>query len=392
MKRSAHLVLQVTTASRDMVGWVSASADSGKAARSRTPVLVANLGTTAKSRGAIEPLVRDIPNQRRVAILTIRKNIPDMHGNRFVLARIKLPQGLFITLVGGEQCSEQEMLTVARSCAGVTRAALAQYREVSECLLEIRTLRRQALERAKFLARTEHRLKTPLTVAIGWTHALNEWSNLPTEKRESIKEIMSTSLTSVRCDVESLITEARTQILIADSEMRHFYLDKFLNDCEKRFESLSQKHQFHVSCAPRAQIYNSEDLLTEVLDELAGNAVKYSPNGGRIEITAEFEDDDVVIRVADEGFGVPKGLDVFAPFERGAHVRGIIAGTGLGLHMVKTIIQSLGGSISTNNRPSGGAEFVLRFSREGKLSTLADKKYEKRDAAWHLQPSVSSPS
>lgn len=380
MKRSAQLVLTLSVTSRDMVGWFSSAPDNN--ASSSMPILIAANGISAKAREEVEPYLEGLRDQQRGAVATIHRRLSGMVGEKFYIGRMRMPHGLMISFVGGPRSNQDEVLQVLRSCAATARAAITQYKEITECLSENQRLRKNAVEQANFLARTEHRLKTPLTVAIGWTHALDSWNEMPQEQRESIKSVMAKCLESVKCDVESMLKEARVQVLVSDTEMRKIALDKLLQACEVRFQILSTKHMFVIQCPDDLSVHADHDLLVEVLDELAWNAVKYSPDGGTVSITAARDNNKVRLSIADEGMGIPKGLEVFAPFERAAHVKAKIAGTGLGLYMVNTILQSMNSTISVRSRKPKGTQFDIELPVDGQSSKQLADKYAKREQNW----------
>lgn len=105
-----------------------------------------------------------------------------------------------------------------------------------------------------------------------------------------------------------------------------------------------------------------EIRLEQVLHNLVANAVKYSPQGGPIEVEDRVEGNEVVIRVADRGIGIPaeKTDELFGRFARGEGARGM-AGMGVGLYVSKEIVTRHGGRIAMFPREGGGTEVVLRL-------------------------------
>ncbi|MBI3970668.1 MAG: ATP-binding protein [Chloroflexi bacterium] len=107
--------------------------------------------------------------------------------------------------------------------------------------------------------------------------------------------------------------------------------------------------------------------LERLLDNLLGNAVKYSPNGGTItllvETEREFDGRWAVLRVRDEGIGIPEAdLErVFDRFYRGSNVVGHLAGTGVGLDAGRRIVEQHGGTIAIESREGEGATITIRL-------------------------------
>jgi signal transduction histidine kinase len=99
--------------------------------------------------------------------------------------------------------------------------------------------------------------------------------------------------------------------------------------------------------------------LQQVLGLLLDNAVKYSPEGGTIRLTARRMEREVVIEVVDAGVGVPEDIDIFAPFQRGPGGELGPPGVGLGLHIVRNLVEAMGGSIQGRRNPDRGSTFAI---------------------------------
>lgn len=121
----------------------------------------------------------------------------------------------------------------------------------------------------------------------------------------------------------------------------------------------SPAHTLELSLEPVTGHWD-EIRLEQVIHNLVANAVKYSPQGGPIEVEDRVEGDQVVIRVADRGIGIPpeKSEDLFGRFARGAGAKGM-AGMGVGLYVSKEIISRHGGWISMAPREGGGTVVTL---------------------------------
>jgi len=105
--------------------------------------------------------------------------------------------------------------------------------------------------------------------------------------------------------------------------------------------------------------------LRRVLDNLLGNAVKYSPAGGRVAVTVRrVEGPDgarAVVTVADEGVGIPAAdlPHVFDPYRRGSNVGARVQGTGIGLAGVRQIVAQHGGTVAVESREGQGSTFTV---------------------------------
>ena len=100
-------------------------------------------------------------------------------------------------------------------------------------------------------------------------------------------------------------------------------------------------------------------MVVRVLKLLLDNAIKYSPSGSPVSVSAVLEDGAITVTVADEGPGVAEDeqLRIFEKHYRGAAFSSTVPGTGLGLASAKNIVDAQGGAIRVDNRAQGGAAF-----------------------------------
>jgi signal transduction histidine kinase len=131
--------------------------------------------------------------------------------------------------------------------------------------------------------------------------------------------------------------------------------------------------QLHREIAPRSQIRENfaggqlpvvgdAKLLFQVFSNLISNAIKYSPGGGPVTIGAGVEAGEVVVTVEDRGIGIPEQdrERLFARYARGSNVSGIV-GTGIGLYLVKMVIDLHHGGVAVESREGEGARFTVRL-------------------------------
>jgi len=108
-----------------------------------------------------------------------------------------------------------------------------------------------------------------------------------------------------------------------------------------------------------------EQRLVQVLRALIDNAVKYSPPGSSVRLSIALEETEAVLVVADDGPGI-SGEElphVFERFHRGREERGTTTGAGLGLSIARELTEMMGGSITAESPPEGGARFTVRLPR-----------------------------
>jgi signal transduction histidine kinase len=121
--------------------------------------------------------------------------------------------------------------------------------------------------------------------------------------------------------------------------------------------------------------------LERVLDNLLGNAIKYSPAGGQVSVSIGREDGWAVLQVRDQGIGIPDAdLErIFEPYTRGSNVEGRISGTGLGLAGARGVVERHGGTLEVDSREGEGSTFIVRLPLESDLSA-AGKQLARSDS------------
>jgi signal transduction histidine kinase len=129
--------------------------------------------------------------------------------------------------------------------------------------------------------------------------------------------------------------------------------------------SASEKRITLVHDGGSALVRGDHRQLGRVVTNLVGNALKYTPGGGRIDVEVAKTASDVLLRVRDTGYGVhPSDLRrLFTKYGR-FHRDRAIPGTGLGLYLSKAIVEAHGGSVSATSVPGHGSEFTVQLPRD----------------------------
>lgn len=214
----------------------------------------------------------------------------------------------------------------------------------------------------EFVANASHELRTPITIIHGFAETLHEYQDL---RREVIQEITEKILRSCQ-RMESLI---QNLLLLADLENqcsaknRTFAFDEVL---ETSLDHLTVMHpQIQVDCQIEGMplwVYGQPDLMELMIMNLLGNAVKYSPDHPEISVGASRDGEGILFTITDHGIGIPEG-DVEHIFERFYTVDKArsrrLGGAGLGLALVKTIVDQHRGKIEVKSIVGQGTTFKV---------------------------------
>ena len=227
--------------------------------------------------------------------------------------------------------------------------------------------RHRALDEAKdlFLATTSHELRTPLTAIKGYLHVLQRrWDVLDDSRRREALATVAERTDALVALTEHLLLGARAGASRHSQDTRPFDLVQELTSALRRFEDLSARHrlQTELPAGPLVALGDPASLA-HIVGQLVENAVKYSPQGGTVCVSARREGPLAVVEVADEGVGIPEGdaHALFAPFfQAGDSTTREYGGVGLGLYIVRQLVEAQGGTVTAANRPGGGT--VVRFT------------------------------
>ncbi len=221
----------------------------------------------------------------------------------------------------------------------------------------------QEADRAKntFLSAVSHELKTPITHIMGYAGTLQRQGSTidPALLRRAI-EVINDSAAQLTRRVNDLLDLARFQEARLRLNRKKVNLDELLSKVKYLFSHNVQKWPIRLHLAPGLPpIYADPDRLEQVFSNLIDNAIKYSPEGGPIEISAVANGGSVKVAIRDHGIGIDAELArrIFDWFYRADS--DIASGLGLGLTIAKALVVAHGGSISVESQRDCGATFLV---------------------------------
>jgi signal transduction histidine kinase len=220
--------------------------------------------------------------------------------------------------------------------------------------------------RNEFVAVVSHELRTPLTSIIGYLELMSEGDG------GDLNAEQAGYLAVVQRSTNRLADLVGDLLLVAETERGPLALERVETDLgaiaahatEAALPAADARNVVVRLENGGGTIHGDPTRLAQMLDNLVSNAIKFTPEGGRVIVRANADGDQAVFEVTDTGEGIPEGDRdrLFDPFfrSRDANARAV-PGTGLGLTITKAIVDAHGGTIQVEPAPGGGTIFRVRI-------------------------------
>ena len=218
--------------------------------------------------------------------------------------------------------------------------------------------------RDAFVATVSHELRTPLTSISGFLEMLEDEEHALGDAGRQYLDVIRRSTERLHALVEDLLLVAQIEAQRIDLQLEPVDLNELVARAAEFAEpsARDKRIRFDVVTDHPPQVSGDPKRLSQVLDNLISNAVKFTPDGGSVTVTVGAEGDGARLVVADTGIGVPEEeqRQVFSRFFRAstATMRAI-PGTGLGLAICRALVEQHGGSIEFRSSEGKGTEVVV---------------------------------
>jgi len=244
-----------------------------------------------------------------------------------------------------------------RASTVIVRAqAFERERAAAERLTQLDEAKRE------FLALVAHELRTPLTAAKGFVDTvILHWDRLPEERRRELLRRASGNTDELARLISQLLDFVRTdssELKLAPKPLR--VLDA-ATDVVRALAPVLSSHRVEAEVDDHLVVKADPDALNHVLVNLLTNAVRYSPVGSCVLVTATARDGVAVISVRDEGAGIAAEEQerIFERFYQGSDQGGARRGTGIGLSIARRFVELSGGRLWVDSEPGRGSTFSL---------------------------------
>jgi signal transduction histidine kinase/CHASE2 domain-containing sensor protein len=228
---------------------------------------------------------------------------------------------------------------------------------------------RNALEReqelhqlkTRFVSMVSHELRNPLTTIYSAVDLI-DYYEIPQDERSELLQQIRASVQNMNQLIEDVLSLGKADAGKLNFQPIHLNLNEFCQHILAEFKLANQnRHQFMLTYhGERRDIWADAKLLRQILNNLLANAIKYSPKGGIVQLEMDYQIDCVVIRISDEGIGIPLADQerLFEAFYRATNVESI-HGTGLGLAIVKRCVDLHQGHIHIASESGKGTTFTV---------------------------------
>jgi signal transduction histidine kinase len=219
-------------------------------------------------------------------------------------------------------------------------------------------------ERNELVAVVSHDLRAPLTAVLASLALLQE------DHRDQLAEEQLLLLRVVERNARRVLRLADDLLVVARADagrldIEHAEVDLAAVARESVETASARAEDSRVALGlrtdGRALVWGDAQRLGQVIDNLVGNAIKFTPAGGQVSVSVERRNGHVHLEVADTGIGISEAEheQVFERFYRAEAARKGLEGTGLGLTIVKTLVEAHRGSLSVDSEPGAGTTFAV---------------------------------
>jgi len=220
------------------------------------------------------------------------------------------------------------------------------------------------LDRLKndFIHTVSHDLRSPLTSILGYTELVERTGPLNANQQEFLQRLQG-SIQHITTLINDLLDLGRLEAGF-DTRREAVQLEGVLKYTLDMFDGQIKKKKIGLTTdiAPNLHSLRANPIrIRQMLDNLVGNAIKYTPDEGRIHVSMSMQEHQVILKVEDSGFGIPSEEQgrVFEKFYRATNTVEDVEGSGLGLAIVKSIVDSHQGRVWVESTVGKGSSFIV---------------------------------
>ncbi len=291
---------------------------------------------------------------------------------------------------------EERIYQVQTSCLtgdnGDVAGVIATFNDITE----LRSVERM---KSEFVSTVSHELRTPLTSIKGFIRTLLEDTDGYYDRDTQLEFY---NIIDAECDrlvrlISDLLNLSRIESGRAlDLVLSEFDLAQVINQVVESQRSYTHRHEFEIIIQDDlSNVTADRDKMDQILTNLLSNAIKYSPDGGKITVHARDVGDNIAVSISDEGIGVAEEQisRLFTRFHRvDSRDSRKQYGTGIGLHLVKHLVEAHKGEVSVESKLGVGSTFTFVLPRGLSRDDLSGQSAAGEPAAAESNPGESPPA
>ena len=234
-------------------------------------------------------------------------------------------------------------------------------------LHDVTNLRRLESMRKEFVANVSHELKTPLSSIRAYAETLSAGAVNDPEHRGTFLHRIEEQADRLNNLIQDLLSLSRIESGRQTYDIATVNVADILTTCIAENQDAANLKRIHLSYSDIQQdlrIQADEEGLAQIINNLIGNAIKYTPEGGEVTVVLRQQDSTICMDVRDTGIGIDEEhlTRVFERFYRVDKARSReLGGTGLGLAIVKHLAQAFGGNVTVTSQPTKGSTFTVQL-------------------------------
>ena len=216
--------------------------------------------------------------------------------------------------------------------------------------------------KSDFIHTISHDLRSPLTAILGYTELIERTGALNPNQQELLQRLQG-SVHHITTLVNDLLDLGRFEAGF-DTRRETVHLESVLKYALDMFDTQVKKKKIKITSDIASNLYPlraNPIRIRQMLDNLLGNAIKYTPEGGDVNVGMSMQDHQIILTIADTGPGIPaeEQSNIFEKFYRATNAPGGVEGSGLGLAIVKSIVASHQGRVWVESTVGKGSSFIV---------------------------------
>lgn len=224
------------------------------------------------------------------------------------------------------------------------------------------------LEKQQIISVVSHDLKGPFNRIFALMQLMNlSGDNLTNDQKEYVGKIHQIAVDGLNM-VRNLLDARKIEEELIDVTLESIELEPFVSAFVKNYRAVADRKRIELNLLSPTDVYAIADrlYLNRILDNLLSNAIKFSQMDKKVTLSIEQKDKEVLFIVKDEGPGISEEdqKKLYKKFQKlTAKPTGGESSTGLGLSIVKTLVEKMGGSITCESQPGKGSRFIIALKK-----------------------------